>query len=132
MRCYKNKVLFSCIADGEKISFMNDTDVYSLFGNALDNAMEATMKIADEQKRIIGLTMRMVGRMVTLNIHNSFEGNLMFENGLPKTTKKDEIFHGYGMKSIKMIVEKYDGNLTVAVKDGIFNLDILFPLKQKA
>ena len=70
--------------------------------------------------------------MVTLNIHNSFEGNLMFENGLPKTTKKDEIFHGYGMKSIKMIVEKYDGNLTVAVKDGIFNLDILFPLKQKA
>lgn len=132
MRCYKNKVLFSCIADGEKISFMNDTDVYSLFGNALDNAMEATMKIADEQKRIIGLTMRRVGRMVTLNIHNSFEGNLMFENGLPKTTKKDEIFHGYGMKSIKMIVEKYDGNLTVAVKDGIFNLDILFPLKQKA
>lgn len=131
LRCYKNKILFSCIADGEKLQFMNDTDVYSLFGNALDNAIEAVMKLENPENRIIGLTLRAVGSLVSLNINNSFEGDILFENDLPKTTKADAIFHGYGMKSIKVIVEKYGGNLTVSAKNNLFNLDILFPVQKK-
>lgn len=129
LRCYKNKITFSCVADGARLAFMEDTDVYTLFGNALDNSIEAVMRVEDGEKRVIGLTVRAVGNMTALNIHNSYEGTLVFEKGLPKTTKADELFHGYGMKSIKLIVEKYGGNLTVTAKNNIFNLDILFPAK---
>lgn len=44
---------------------------------------------------------------------------------MPKTTKQDKRFHGYGMKSIRKIVEKYNGSVTVNAKDGWFELRIL-------
>ena len=55
------------------------------------------------------------------------------ENGLPVTTKLDEQgFHGFGMKSIRLIAEKYDGSLSVKTQDNVFNLNILLPIKKTA
>lgn len=42
------------------------------------------------------------------------------------TTKGDSDYHGFGMKSIKRIVEKYGGDLSVIAGDGVFNLNMLF------
>ena len=46
---------------------------------------------------------------------------------MPVTTKNDEINLGYGMKSVKMIAEKYGGELKVTAENGIFNTDLVFP-----
>lgn len=48
--CYKKGIILSCVADGENIAFMEDADVYSLFGNALDNAIEAVLKLEEQRK----------------------------------------------------------------------------------
>ena len=48
---------------------------------------------------------------------------------MPITTKADTTYHGYGVKSISLIVDKYDGNVSFNVKNEIFNLSILLPLK---
>lgn len=48
------------------------------------------------------------------------------------TTKHDRQEHGYGMKSIRHIAEKYGGTITVDAKDQIFTLQILIPLEQRA
>ena len=129
LRCTRSGITFTCVADGALLGFMNATDLYSLFGNALDNAIEAAGKVSDPERRVIGLKINRVGEMASVNVKNSFEGELDFdEHGYPKTTKEDSDYHGYGIKSIAYIVEKYDGNLSIAVKDNIFNLNILFPL----
>lgn len=125
--CYKNNIRFTCIADGKLLSFMDDVDAYSLFGNLVDNSIEA---LKDEaQKRVISLIIKGQGDFVSISIQNFFSKQLRFENGLPITTKKDKNYHGYGMQSIKMICEKYNGTLSINTNDNIFSVNILF-LKQ--
>ena len=105
---------------------MEETDLYSLFGNIVDNAIEAVSDPGVEEK-LISLTVKRSDGLVSVNVHNYYCGKLDFENGLPLTTKKNKSYHGYGMKSIKRVVEKYGGELSVSGKGGIFNLNIVFP-----
>ena len=131
LRCYKNGIVLTCVADGELLNFMNAADLYSLFGNALDNAIEAVLKLPDSDNRIIGLKIHAIGQLITINLKNSFKGEIVYdENGYPKTTKEDANFHGYGIKSIRFIVEKYDGNLSIVADEDNFNLNILIPIPE--
>ena len=130
--CLNNNIILSCMADGKKLDFMKDSDVYSLFGNALDNAIEAVSRIADRSKRVIGLKVFVVGELVTVNVKNFYDGELnMGSDGLPKTMKSSDAWHGFGMKSIRLIAEKYDGSLSVKTQDNVFNLNILLPIKRR-
>lgn len=132
LRCYKNGIVLTCVADGGLLGFMNAADLYSLFGNALDNAIEAVLKVPDGDNRIIGLKIHAVGKLITINVKNTFRGEIEYdENGFPKTTKENAAYHGYGIKSIRYIVEKYDGNLSIVARDGNFNLNILIPLPEQ-
>lgn len=126
--CQKNNIKLTCMADGEKLAFMSQADIYSLFGNALDNAVEAVGKLKEEDKRTIGLTVKSSREFLSVSIHNYYDDEIEFEGGLPLTTKDDKRYHGFGMKSIKLITEKYDGELSVVAKNGIFNLNLIFPL----
>lgn len=123
----KNNITFTYIADGKQLSFINFSDICSLFGNALDNAIEATSKVKDKEKRVITLKIIEKANFVYVHIANYHENTLNFSNGLPLTTKK-ELGHGYGTKSIKYIVEKYNGNLTFHNEGNEFIIDILFPI----
>lgn len=126
--CYNNGIMLTCIADGKLLNFMNAADLYSLFGNALDNAIEAVLKISDKSNRVITLKLYSVGDLISINIKNFFYGQIEYdEDGFPITTKGDFAYHGYGLKSISYIVDKYDGNLSFVIKDNIFNLNILIP-----
>ena len=69
--------------------------------------------------------------MFVVHIENFYEGSLSFDNGLPKTTKKDKRYHGFGMKSIRMITEKYHGYFKVKAENGLFILNILIQLPSK-
>ena len=128
--CHGNDILLSYIVDGEKLNFIKESDLYSLFGNALDNAIEAVMKIEDVKRRIIGIKIRTQGNLMTINISNTFEGDIYLnDEGLPITTKEDKDYHGYGLRSIMYIVSAYDGNLSFTTRDNVFNLNILFSIK---
>ena len=62
-----------------------------------------------------------------VNVYNFYGGDLEFDGGLPRSTKGDALNHGFGMKSVRMLAEKYGGELKVTAEDGIFNTDIIFP-----
>ena len=64
-----------------------------------------------------------------INTYNKCETLPEFADGLPKTTKSDSSIHGYGMKSVRMICDKYGGEFTITVKDDLFTLNMLFPIK---
>ncbi len=126
--CVANKIALSYMADGAKVSFMKDSDLYALFGNALDNAIEAVKQIKEEERRVISLTLLEHNNFITVRIDNTFEGEIEFSDGLPVTKKTDTNLHGFGMKSMRMIVARYGGEMEVTVNDDIFSLSMLIPI----
>lgn len=130
--CEKHGIKLTCIANGEKLNFLPATEVYSLFENAIQNAIEAVGKIEDVERRIIRLKTSVVGRMLSLHVENCVDKMPEFVGGLPKTTKGDARYHGYGVRSMQMIAEKYGGGLTASVEDGVFNLDVVIPLSDRS
>ena len=131
--CQKDHIIFTCTADGIPVSFMSSMDIYSLFGNILDNAIEAVQRIPyteQENRRVIDFTLTRRNSFLMIQERNYFTGALDMKDGLPTTKKQDENYHGYGMKSIQMIVSKYCGNMSFRQDGDIFILDILIPLPE--
>lgn len=130
--CEQNGINFSCMADGAKLSFMDDGDLYCLFGNIVDNALEAVGKLPERERRVVNLVVKEKNGVLTVQEENYFSGELKFVDGLPRTTKGDSDYHGFGTRSIRMIVNKYGGAFTAGAKDGVFALTIVFvPDKDK-
>ena len=125
--CNKKKIRLCCMADGKKLNFMPPSDQYALFGNIIDNAIEAVSPL-DEDKRTISLSVAEKSGFLVVNIYNRFGGRLAFENGLPRTTKADRTEHGFGMKSVLATCEKYGGEMSIRTDKNVFNLNIIFPL----
>lgn len=124
--CEQNGINLSCMADGEKLGFMEAGDLYCLFGNLIDNALEAVKEIEEKERRIINLMVKSKDNLILVQEENYFIGTRRFEDGLPVTTKEDKNSHGFGMRSLRMIVKKYGGELTTYVADDIFHLNIIF------
>ncbi len=130
LKCAKEGIELTCVADGTALGFMANADLYALFGNVLDNAINAVMDVHSSE-RTIGVVVRRVGELVSVNVHNCYEGNIDFdENGLPRT-KQSHDFHGFGMKSIQRIVRQYGGTLSITTKDRIFILNLMIPIPNK-
>ena len=91
--CEQNGIDITCIADGKGISFMSEEDIYSLFGNALDNAITAVEQLPPPQ-RAIKLCIKNLGDVVSIRVENKFKGKIRLEDGVPVTTKKDTRYHG--------------------------------------
>ena len=120
---------FSCMAEGGAIAFMSAPDIYALMGNALDNALECVLR-EKEEERIISLKICRNDDMILLHLENRCSRHPEFRDGLPVTDKKDKTQHGFGVRSIRYITEKYGGELYMQIKYGKFYLDILFPASE--
>jgi len=123
--CRSKKIEFSYMAEASGFEKIERSDIYSLFSNILNNAVEHTDKYEDEQKRFIRLIVKQAGKILIIHTENYFEGELRFVNDLPATTKTRKLDHGFGLLSVKNIAHKYDGSLKIKIKDNLFQIDIL-------
>ena len=128
--CENSGIHINCVADGSLLAFMNPVDLYTLFGNALDNAIEAVRKLESKEKRVIDIMLYERQRFLMLQIVNPMCGEVKFEDGLPLTTKAKNGYHGYGMKSMLHTIQKYEGHLTTEVKNGCFYFNVMLPLER--
>jgi hypothetical protein len=128
MYCEKENIRLTCMAQGEGLCFMSSTDIYSLFGNALDNAIEAVLQMQDPGKRSISINIRENRQMIVIHMENYFSGRIVMEDGLPVTTKDNRSCHGFGTRSIQRITEKYQGLMSIHTDGDIFYLDIVIPI----
>lgn len=128
MNCQKNDISFTCVADGKLFEFMDVMDICSIFGNALDNAIECEKKISDPEKRMIHVSAFSKKQFLIIRFENYYEGTLEFEQNLPVTTKKRAEFHGYGLKSLQYTVHKYNGEVDISTENNWFYLKILIPV----
>ncbi|AYV72216.1 GHKL domain-containing protein [Bacillus sp. PK3-056] len=128
LHCIKNGITLTCVADGTLLNDMDVVDITTIFGNALDNAIEHVQQIKEAEKRLIHVSVFTQKKFLMIRIENYFEGDLKLEAGLPVTTKKDSFNHGYGLKSIRYTVQKYDGVVSVDQKGKWFELKIFMPI----
>lgn len=92
-----------------------------IVGNLLDNAIEGVQKTSDKDKKIIVEIVAIAGRV---SFHTE---NKISENTGKKTfttSKEDTVNHGFGLKSIKAIAEKYDGEIFISTDNGIFSISV--------
>lgn len=125
LRCRSRGISITCMGSGRGLATLDNMDVYSLFGNLLENAITAVEQLAEPQKRIISLVIQQKGSLVSIDVMNFYQGTLQMEEGLPHTTKQEERgYHGYGLKSVRAIARKYKGDLNVRCEDGIFTAQV--------
>lgn len=126
--CSGEKITLAVIADGRALECLEPQEIYSLFGNALDNAIEAVRGIEEPERRLISLNVRRSGTMCVINVENSCDVAPAFRDGLPVTTKADAGSHGFGTRSMRGIVERHGGVLSFGCEDGVFHVDALLPV----
>ena len=122
--CASRGIQLTSLVHGPDLAFMEELDLYTLFGNALDNAVEAVSQLPAGREKFISMTEERQGNMVSVHVENPFAGTLTFEQGLPRSGR-DPRYHGYGMRSMERIVQNYGGTLRASQKEEIFSLDLL-------
>lgn len=125
--CEKHHIKLTCVGDGSQLSWMDAIDLYIMFGNALDNAIESVSSEADENNRIISFRISVSGQMVSIHFENYVGHEVVMDKGWPVTSKKDTQYHGFGLLSIRRIVEKYSGTMSIRMENHVFRLNILLP-----
>lgn len=127
--CANKNIRFTYIVDGESLNMFTSNDIASLLGNILDNAIEAASLVEGEY-RLIKLNIQKNENFLTISEYNYTKNHPVFlEGNIIKSTKKDVDLHGYGMKSIRYICEKYEGEMNVDVESDTFHMALIFPIK---
>lgn len=123
--CEKNGIRLKFMADGKLLGFVEGNDLYALITNALDNAAESVVKLADEDKRIIDFHVWRENASAVIEVANFFHPET-YEGA---TAKEDKVHHGYGIRSMKYITQKYGGTLSISRENNIFTLTITLPVR---
>ncbi len=124
--CEGHGIKLTYMADSEALSFMDPTDISSLFGNLLDNAIGST-KEEDEDKRFIRMGISSMSGYVRIHCENYCGHPVRFEDGLPISPNASSGLHGFGTKSIRYIAEKYGGKAFMSLRDELFAVNIVIP-----
>lgn len=121
--CGQAGIQLVCSADGSCLEDMKHYHIYSLLGNALDNAIECLTQVNDASKRVITLDISRCRDMAVIRVQNYTPAPPTLRDGAIVTTKQDTEEHGYGIKSIKSIAELYGATVT-----GVDDLNQTFEL----
>ncbi|MDO4913081.1 MAG: ATP-binding protein [Bifidobacteriaceae bacterium] len=131
--CIDNQINFSTVVDGSLLHFMTPTDIATLFGNAIDNAIEASAKVQNIEQRQLHLQVSQQKDFIVIACENYYTTPIRHDTqGAISTSKKDTSIHGYGIKSIKKIVQQYDGEVNINTNNNWFKLTIIIPNKNRS
>lgn len=129
VRCDGLGISLTCMGDFGALEGMTAGDEYAFFGNAIDNAIEAVSRLENRDKRQISVTVEKRGDPVMVTVANFYDGNILMEDGEIRTTKEGEQgYHGFGIRSMRAIAERYGGGLSVAADGELFSLSAWFIL----
>ncbi|MCR5033006.1 MAG: ATP-binding protein [Lachnospiraceae bacterium] len=127
--CQNAGIRLICSVDGNSLRGMKQFHIYSMLGNALDNAMECLEQISDEEKKEITLDIHREKDMAIIRMENYTPREPVRSGQSIVTSKADRINHGYGIRSIQNTAELYGGTASTFVDDHIFYLVITLPIR---
>lgn len=120
----QEQIDFSAVISFEDGGFIEPLDISTIFGNAIDNAIEASCKIPQEQ-RLITVRANRIRDMLVITVENNAPKTT---GNLEKTTKKDTFLHGFGLPNIRNAVQKYDGQCSTTYENEMFVIQIVIPV----
>lgn len=117
--CASRGIVLSCIADGQSLGFVRPADLYTLFGNALDNAINAVVGLHDDTRLSISLVVRRHADVVSIHMENYCDPH----SATPETD-------GLGLGAMRVIVKSYGGTLSTSTTEDVFHLNVLLPVPE--
>lgn len=126
--CHNKQIRLTCSVKGGDFGHIPVIDLYTMFSNALDNAIECVEKYEEVEKRVIAVHISQIGGMNCVMIENYFDGKLNFQNGQLVTSKENTDYHGFGVRSIQMLSKKYKGDMRISHTNNTFSLQIMLPV----
>lgn len=104
---------------------LTEAESVALFGNLLDNAIEACENM-EKEDRWISVAIRRIRQMTFIKVENACQEELYNKEERFQTKKADSSVHGIGLKSIISMVEQYDGVIKTEYSEGLFSVIISF------
>ena len=129
---YRDGIRFNVCLDLSSIGYVKTVDLVTIFGNAVDNAIEALRQLSDSERKeelFIYIKSSSFANNTVIRFQNKFAGVVEMQNGIPATRKKDSEMHGIGIGSIKNAVSRYGGTVTVKAdnEEHQFTLVVMLP-----
>jgi hypothetical protein len=109
---------------------LSPVEICILFGNLLDNAMEANKQINSTAKRRIDIVAHKKNNSFVIKVVNPYEKPVKWSDGGIVTTKRNQYEHGFGLKNIAKIVHEKKGQYSIRTEHGDFQICILLPLEE--
>ena len=126
--CHTKGILFICKINDMGFLQMEEQDIATVLSNLLNNAIEACEKLAHEEKKVIKIKCVLENNMLYLSVRNTFDGQIRKDHTSFVTLKKeDRESHGFGLKNVIHIVEKYGGEYIIQPSDNEFFITICIP-----
>lgn len=108
----------------EQIPF-DGADLCIILGNLLDNAIEAVGRLPKEYRRL-EVSVSQVKGSLCIMVQNPYEGRIRKNRkGQLLTSKKDSLNHGIGLSSVQRSADKYNGEVLINLKNGLFRVVVL-------
>lgn len=107
-KAHNNNIKFIINAHDIKEGIIQDIDWCAILANVLDNAIEACIKVQNDEKWI-EMSISQNDCSTIINVTNIYNGEIKISKDKLESTKKNKILHGIGMESVKTAVNKYNG-----------------------
>lgn len=119
--CKRNGIHFQVDIQEVCIDFMKQVDITTLFGNLLDNALEACEKTEEKE---LNLRICPFNKFIYIQLSNSFSGKIKWDvKGRPVSSKGE--YHGIGLENVEKVLKDYNGNIQYTVEKHIFTVEIM-------
>lgn len=109
----------------------SDEDLCAVVGNLFDNAIEENLRSSDKEKRYIKVNINTSEETLTVKLINPLFHELKIKDGLPSSAKPDVEHHGMGLKNVRRICDKYNGELVWNTDNGDFEINARLNLTPK-
>ena len=126
-KCKEKDILFHYIISA-KLEEISGKDLSILLGNLLDNAIEG---IDANGERKIDLHVQEQHGYYKITVQNSIDRTVLGNNRQLFTTKENTYEHGFGIKSVKTVVDKYNGICEFSEEEGVFTAEVLLPIEKE-
>ena len=126
-----HQITMECYVDAREMGFLDTSHICTIFGNALDNAIEYECRIEETEKRLIKVSVFTENQFLMIHISNYCEEKILKSADDPQTTKLNPEMHGFGIKGIRLVVEQYNGHMNIKQENNWFIVSILIPIPAK-
>ena len=130
--CREKHITLTHMIDEKGLDNLLPEEIAAIFGNLLDNAIQYLQTVENQEYRVLSVSVKKCLGQKMIHVENYCQtAPASWEDGMPVTTKENRSVHGYGLRSVRYIVQKHGGVMSARVENRRFCVYISFPDEEK-